>query len=160
MILVKISSLSDAILPNLPIKAKNLSALLLGFSFQILCLTMCSCSASRIANPVSRIANDTIYISNFQYDSVYVFQDKITDRSRDTIYIKEVKTEYKYRILRDTINQAHRDSIPYEVTIIETKELPRPLTFFDRLCRICFYFLSGALFLLFVKYMFLNKINH
>lgn len=98
------------------------------------------------------IQRDTLFVSNYQFDSVYVFKDKITDRSRDTLYIREVQTEYKYRILRDTILKVQHDSIPYEVTKIITKEIQRPLTFFDRLCRICFFFLLGSLVtFLFIK---------
>ena len=90
--------------------------------------------------------------ANLQFDSVYVFKDKITDRSRDTLYIREVQTEYKYRILRDTILKVQHDSIPYEVTKIVTKEIQRPLTWFDHLTRWSFFFLIGALLtFLFIK---------
>lgn len=109
-------------------------------------LVLSGCASTRhVTQLVHDIQRDTIYVSNFQYDSVYVFKDKITDRSRDTLYIREVETEYKYRILRDTILKVQRDSIPYEVTIVEIKEITRPLTWFDHLTRFCFWFLIGAL---------------
>lgn len=109
-------------------------------------LVLSGCASTRhVTQLVHDIQRDTIYVSNFQYDSVYVFKDKITDRSRDTLYIREVETEYKYRILRDTILKVQHDSIPYEVTIVETKEITRPLTWFDHLTRFCFWFLIGAL---------------
>lgn len=116
-------------------------------------LSVVSCSTTRYTTQlVHDIQRDTLYVSNYQFDSVYVFKDKITDRSRDTLYIREVQTEYKYRILRDTILKVQHDSIPYEVTKIVTKEIQRPLTFFDRLCRICFFFLLGSLVtFLFIK---------
>lgn len=116
------------------------------FIILFILLVCCSCSSTKVATQlVHDIQRDTIYVSNFQYDSVYVFKDKITDRSRDTLYIREVETEYKYRILRDTILKVQHDSIPYEVTIVETKEITRPLTWFDHLTRFCFWFLIGAL---------------
>ena len=109
-------------------------------------LTVYSCTGTHhITQPVHNIQRDTVYVSNFRYDSVYVFKDKITDRSRDTLYIREVETEYKYRMLRDTVLKVQHDSIPYEVTIVETKEIVRPLTWFDRLTRLTFWLLIGAI---------------
>lgn len=124
------------------------------------CLTLlvcCSCATSRIPNHASRIEIDTLYLSNIQYDSIYIMKDKLTDRSKDTIYIKDVSVEYRYRLLRDTIKVVHRDSIPYQVTVIETKEITRPITWFDHLTRATFWLLCGALFVLFVKFVFKLK---
>lgn len=121
----------------------------------VLVFVLTGCANTRhVTQLVHDIQRDTIYVSNFQYDSVYVFKDKITDRSRDTLYIREVETEYKYRILRDTILKVQRDSIPYEVTIVETKEITRPLTWFDHLTRTCFWILIGIVFVLFVRFVF------
>ena len=52
--------------------------------------------------------------------------------------------------LKDLINRGflrivQRDSIPYEVT--EVKEIQRLRTFFDKLCRLCFWFLTTCLIL-------------
>lgn len=88
---------------------------------------------------------DTIYLTSQQYDSIYIYQDRLTDRSRDTLYIKDKSIEYRYKLLRDTIYKTRIDSIPYEVTIVKTKEITRPLTFYDKLCRSCFWFLIGVL---------------
>lgn len=112
----------------------------------IIALALTGCGTTRhVTQLVHDIQRDTVYVSNFQYDSVYVFKDKITDRSRDTLYIREVETEYKYRILRDTVLKVQHDSIPYEVTIVETKEITRPLTWFDHLTRFSFWFLIGTI---------------
>lgn len=118
----------------------------LAFCVILSVLSVVSCSTPRYATQlVHDIQRDTLYVSNYQFDSVYVFKDKITDRSRDTLYIREVQTEYKYRILRDTVLKVQHDSIPYEVTKIVTKEIQRPLTWFDHLTRWNFFFLIGAL---------------
>ena len=69
------------------------------------------------------IQKDTIYLSNIQYDSIYVLQDKYTDRSKDTLLIKETNIEFRYKLLKDTIRIVQRDSIPYEVRITEVKEV-------------------------------------
>lgn len=100
------------------------------------------CSAPRhVTQLVRDIQKDTIYLSNVQYDSIYISQDKLIDRSRDTLYIRDVSVEYRYKLLRDTVRIIQRDSIPYEVTIVETKEIKRPLTLFDKICRGAFTFL-------------------
>ena len=121
-------------------------------------LTVYSCStSSHVTQLVERTSVDTLYLSSQHFDSVYVFRDRFTDRSRDTIYLCDVSLEYRYKLLRDTIYKVQHDSIPYEVRVLEIKEIARPLTFFDRLCRICFYLLSGALLVLFVMFLFKLK---
>lgn len=121
------------------------------FTF-IIALALTGCGSTRqVTQLVHDIQREALYLSNYQFDSVYVFKDKVTDRSRDTLYIREVQTEYKYRVLRDTVLKVQHDSIPYEVTKIVTKEIQRPLTFYDKTFRACFWFLIGFLFVLLVR---------
>lgn len=109
-------------------------------------LTVYSCSAPHhVTQLVERTSVDTVYLSNVQYDSIYIFQDRQLDRSRDTVYLRDVTVEYRYRLLRDTICKTRVDSIPYQVTVTEVKEITRPLTFFDHLTRLTFWFTIGAL---------------
>ena len=78
---------------------------------------MCSCGSTKVATQLVRdVRVDTVYLSNTQYDSIYIYQDKLVDRSRDTLYIKDKSIEYRYKLLRDTVKVIQRDSIPYEVT--------------------------------------------
>lgn len=136
-----------------------------------LCLSMCSCSSTKVVTQtVERVSKDTVYLSNTQYDSIYIYQDHVSEHHigtlkpletpetfgapmrTDTLYIKDVSIEYRYRLLKDTVRLVERDSIPYEVTIVETKEIIRPLTFFDHLCRYSFFFLLGIfLYLIYRK---------
>ena len=88
---------------------------------------------------------DTVYLNSQKYDSIYIHQDRLLDRSKDTVYLKDVSVEYRYKLLRDTVRIVERDSIPYQVTITETKEIQRPLTWFDRLTRFSFFFLLGII---------------
>lgn len=81
---------------------------------------------------------------------IYISQDKLIDRTKDTLYIRDVSVEYRYKLLRDTVRIVERDSIPYEVTIVETKEITRPLTLFDKICRWSFTFLL-ILVLLYIR---------
>ena len=109
-------------------------------------LTVYSCSTSRhVTQLVERTSVDTVYLSNVQYDSIYVYQDRQLDRTRDTVYLRDVSVEYRYRLLRDTIYKVQHDSIPYQVTVTEVKEITRPLTIFDHLTRLTFWFAVGAL---------------
>ncbi len=129
----------------------------------IILLVCCSCGSTkgiygehgRTTQLVEHTSVDTVYLSNTQYDSIYIYKDRLTDRGKDTIYVKDVSIEYRYKMLRDTIYKTQVDSIPYQVTITEVKEIKRPLTWFDHLSRICFGIcLSGLLIVLykFIKY--------
>lgn len=89
----------------------------------VLFLTSCSTTRHVQMQVAEHIQKDTVYLSNIQYDSIYIYKDKLTDRSRDTLYIKELHTEYRYKYLRDTVRIVQRDSIPYEVRITEVKEV-------------------------------------
>lgn len=88
-------------------------------------ILLCACSTTRHVQMqvAEHIQKDTIYFSNIQYDSIYILQDHYTDRSRDTLYIKDKSIEYRYKLLRDTIRIVQHDSIPYEVRIVETKQV-------------------------------------
>lgn len=110
----------------------------------LLILVCCSCGSTKVTSQiVEHTSVDTIYLTSQQYDSIYIYQDRLIDRSRDTLYIKDKSIEYRCKLLRDTVKVIKRDSIPYEVTIVETKEISRPPTFYDKLCHSCFWFLIG-----------------
>lgn len=141
-IFVWMSSIYDAILQKLAPKSKRIvCALLLGFWFLI--LIGCSTQRQVVTQLVEHSKVDTIYLSNVQYDSIYIYQDKLVDRSKDTLYIKDKSIEFRYKLLRDTIYKTRVDSIPYQVMVTEVKEITRPLTWFDHLTRACFFILLG-----------------
>ena len=108
-------------------------------------------SAKQAAQLVREVQKDTIYLSSQHFDSVYVFRDRFTDRSRDTVYLRDVSVEYRYRHLRDTIYKVQHDSIPYQVTVTEVKEITRPLSLFDHLTHFTFWLVVGALLLLIIR---------
>lgn len=131
-----------------------------------LLLSIEACSVTKTI-PIETIKEvtkvDTIYLNTFRFDSTYVYQGYEKDYKRDlhkpstinpqplvdTILIKETNTEIRYKILRDTVERVkieiQRDSIPYEVRIETIKEVPRPQTLYDRICKVTFWFLIGAL---------------
>ena len=94
---------------------------------------------------------DTVRLSSQLYDSVYICRDRLLDRSRDTVYLRDVSVEYRYRHLRDTIYKVQHDSIPYQVTVTEVKEITRPLSLFDHLTHFTFWLVVGALLLLIIR---------
>ena len=114
-------------------------------------LVLTGCATRRQLQVVERTSVDTIYLSNVQYDSIYIFQDRQLDRSRDTVYLRDVSVEYRYRHLRDTIYKVQHDSIPYQVTVTEVKEITRPLSLFDHLTHFTFWLVVGALLLLIIR---------
>ena len=114
-------------------------------------LVLTGCATRRQLQVVERTSVDTVYQSNVQNDSIYIFQDRQLDRSRDTVYLRDVSVEYRYRHLRDTIYKVQHDSIPYQVTVTEVKEITRPLSLFDHLTHFTFWLVVGALLLLIIR---------
>ena len=114
-------------------------------------LVLTGCATRRQLQVVESTSVDTVYLSNVQYDSIYIFQDRQLDRSRDTVYLRDVSVEYRYRHLRDTIYKVQHDSIPYQVTVTEVKEITRPLSLFDHLTHFTFWLVVGALLLLIIR---------
>ena len=53
----------------------------------------------------------------------------------DTLYIKDRRIEYRYKLLKDTIPVVERDYIPYEVTVIQTKDIQCLPTWYDHFSR-------------------------
>ena len=121
----------------------------------VILLTCCSCGSTKhITQLVRDVRVDTVYLSNVQYDSIYIYQDHISEHHlgtlptnltpeqylntpmrTDTLYIKDKSIEHRYKMLRDTIYKTQVDSIPYQVTITEVKEIQRPLTWYDHFSR-------------------------
>lgn len=131
-------------------------------------LVCCSCSSTKMVTQTVRdIQRDTIYLSNVQYDSIYIYKDHVSEHHigkmepvtnlekdilipirTDTLYIKDKSIEYRYKLLNDTIRVVERDSIPYEVTITQVKEITRPLTWYDHLSRAILWLNIGFLLLI------------
>ena len=129
-------------------------------------LVCCSCGSTKVVTQtVEHVRKDTVYLSNIQYDSIYVYQDHVSEHHigkmepvtnlekdilipirTDTLYIKDKSIEYRYKMLRDTIYKTQVDSIPYQVSITETKEITRPLTWYDHFSRAVLWLNIGFAF--------------
>ena len=75
-------------------------------------LVLTGCAIHRPLQVAEHVTRDTVYINKLQYDSIYVSRDHFTDRTRDTVYLRDVSVEYRYTLLRDTIYKTRIDSIP------------------------------------------------
>ena len=104
--------------------------------------TLMGCGSAKHTHFVHQVERDTLYHQHIQYDSIYIYHDRYQEYRRashpehtirhpelvsgsppDTVIITKVSTEYRYKFLRDTVRIIRRDSIPYEVTITEVKEV-------------------------------------
>ena len=85
------------------------------------------CATQRQLQVAERVSNDTLYINNVQYDSIYIDRWQKVYQQSDTVYLERTKYEYKYKLLRDTIYKSHIDTIPVirEVEVIrEVRHIP------------------------------------
>ena len=125
----------------------------------ILCVTLlvcCSCGSTKVVTQTVRdVSVDTVYLSNVQYDSIYIFQERTSDyhmnplnplkpSETDTVFIKDVSVEYRYKLLRDTVYKVQIDSIPYEVRIETVREVPRRRNILDYISYACLGLVIGS----------------
>ena len=112
----------------------------------IFALTMMSCASGRHAVAVEQGTHtDTVYIATQQYDSIYIYNDKTLDRTKDTVYLREYLTEYRYKLLHDTLRIIERDSIPYPVNVTKERETKKPLSRLAELAGVLFISVISAL---------------
>lgn len=88
-------------------------------------LALCTLYGCGSANQVrlEPTRHDSLYHTNVVHDSIYLYKDRLVYRHLDTVYLKDTKVEYRYRLLRDTVRLVRRDSIPYPVTVVRTREV-------------------------------------
>ena len=131
----------------------------------LLLLLLLGCSTQRhVVTQLKEVTKvDTIYLNTFRFDSTYVYQGLEKDYRRDlhkastinpqplvdTLLIRETNTEFRYKLLRDTVERIKievvHDSIPYEVVVYKDpinhkpSTINRLRTWFDRLSRSVFW---------------------
>lgn len=101
--------------------------------FLLLCLLLGACSSPK-AVVVERVSKDTLRLTEFRRDSIYIdrwqHDSVIIDRSGDTILVERWhtrnKVEYRDRYLRDSVYISRTDSIPVPYPVV--KEVPVRLT--------------------------------
>lgn len=121
---------------------KNLSrAVCMGRLVSLLSIILCllgSCKTGQEFIPVRAASKDTIYLSNVRYDSVYIDRWQFVERKADTVFCEKSKTEYRYRLLRDTVYKFSRDTIPIvkEVQVLKRERYTPPFARFLACCGI------------------------
>lgn len=119
---------------NLPDSETVFSKLLFLFLLVLLLLLLSSCkttSTSAIV-PVHSATHDTLWLSKLKYDSVYIDRWQRIERKADTVFCDRAKTEFRYRLLRDTVYKTRTDTIPVvkQVPVIRKERYTPPLTKF------------------------------
>ena len=106
-----------------------------------------SCSTHRVVEQVKEMHTDTVYVTSLQYDSIYIYNDKTLDRIKDTVYLRELSTEYRYKLLRDTLRIIETDTIyiPYGVKVADNGKDKSFLPRFSELAKVAFLVVTAAL---------------
>lgn len=117
-----------------PAKNRLLARLIAFILFLLLLLLLSSCkttSTSAIV-PVHSATHDTLWLSKLKYDSVYIDRWQRIERKADTIFCEKTKTEFRYRLLRDTVYKTRTDTIPVvrQVPVVKKERYTPPLTKF------------------------------
>ena len=114
--------------------AKNrLLARLIAFILFLFLLSSCKTTSNTTAIvPVHSATHDTILLSKVKYDSIYIDRWQRIERKADTVFYDRVKTEFRYRLLRDTVYKTRTDTIPVvkQVPVIRKERYTPPLTKF------------------------------
>ena len=116
--------------------AKNrLLARLIAFILFLFLLLLSSCKTTSNTTaivPVHSATHDTILLSKVKYDSVYIDRWQRIERKADTVFYDRVKTEFRYRLLRDTVYKTRTDTIPVvkQVPVVRNERYTPPFTKF------------------------------
>ena len=116
--------------------AKNrLLARLIAFILFLFLLLLSSCKTTSNTTaivPVHSATHDTILLRKVKYDSIYIDRWQRIERKADTVFYDRVKTEFRYRLLRDTVYKTRTDTIPVvkQVLVVKKERYTPPFTKF------------------------------
>ena len=98
----------------------------------LLLLSSCKTTSTSAIVPVHSATHDTIFLRKLKYDSVYIDRWQRIERKADTVFCDRVKTEFRYRLLRDTVYKTRTDTIPVvkQVPVIRKERYTPPFTKF------------------------------
>ena len=135
--------------------AKNrLLARLIAFILFLFLLLLSSCKTTSNTTaivPVHSATHDTILLSKVKYDSIYIDRWQRIERKADTVFYDRVKTEFRYRLLRDTVYKTRTDTIPVvkQVPVVKKERYTPPFTKF--LACLCIIALGASVIVLLGK---------
>ena len=135
-----------------PAKNRLLARLVAFILFLFLLLLLSSCKTTSNTTdivPVHSATHDTILLSKVKYDSVYIDRWQRIERKADTVFYDRVKTEFRYRLLRDTVYETRTDTVPVvkQVPVIRKERYTPPFTKFLAYLGIIALGASGCIFL-------------
>ena len=118
-----------------PAKNRLLARLIAFILFLLLLLLLSSCKTTSNTTdivPVHSATHDTIFLRKVKYDSIYIDRWQRIERKADTVFCDRVKTEFRYRLLRDTVYKTRTDTIPVvkQVPVIRKERYTPPFTKF------------------------------
>ena len=102
------------------------------FLFLLLLLSSCKTTSNTAIVPVHSATHDTILLRKVKYDSIYIDRWQRIERKADTVFYDRVKTEFRYRLLRDTVYKTRTDTIPVvkQVLVVKKERYTPPFTKF------------------------------
>lgn len=117
----------------------------------LLLLSSCRTASNTAIVPVHSATHDTILLSKVKYDSVYIDRWQRIERKADTVFYDRVKTEFRYRLLRDTVYKTRTDTIPVvkQVPVVKKERYTPPFTKF--LACLCIIALGASVIVLLGK---------
>ena len=95
----------------------------------VLCALIAGCTTTKYV-PIEHHTIDTLRITKYQRDSIYVHDSTLIRENGDTVLIERWHTRWRDRWQHDTIYQSKTDSIPYPVEVV--KEVPAELTWWQQ----------------------------
>ena len=120
---------------NQPESETVFSKLLFLLFLVLLLLLLSSCrTASNTTDivPVHSATHDTLWLSRVKYDSVYIDRWQRIERMADTVFCDKSKTEFRYRLLSDTVYKTRTDTVPVvkQVPVVKKERYTPPFTKF------------------------------
>jgi len=101
----------------------------------LVCALFSGCTTTKYV-PVPEYHTDTVRIVQHHRDSIYLSDSiYVSDFVRDDTVYKTVErwhTQYRDRIVRDTVYQSKTDSVPAPYPVEVTKEVPAKLTWWQQ----------------------------
>lgn len=93
------------------------------------CALFGSCTTTKYV-PVERHVTDTLRITQYQRDSIYMHDSIHVSERGDTVRIERWRTQYRDRWHTDTVYQSRTDSVPVPYPV--EKEMPAQLTWWQQ----------------------------
>lgn len=109
----------------------------------ILAICTASCSVSHLQPYTDTFSGEVKVDTTYVLDSVFIDRIRTIKEKADTIYVTDIKTEYKYRY-RDRIKI---DTLIQEKIVTEIKEIEKRLTWWQSFRLKTFWYLFGVIIL-------------